>query len=344
MNIEHRQFWSRQIVYLIIFTSVVLLFFVVIGKPPFEMFWSMLKYSMGDMFSLSETLSKMSPILFCALAVIVPARLGLISVGGQGQLYVGALTGTWMVLQFPDAGHWLLPAILIAGALGGVLWGGLPGALKAWLGVHETISTLLLNYVGVLLVRHFVYGPWKDPSSDGWPATINFPPNAVLPKFEHTQIHLGLFIALVAAGVLHILLNKSRWGLSLKILRDNPTIAPLAGLQPARQVLLVMCLGGMLAGIGGIVEVSAIQGRLQPTISSGYGLAGFLVAWLSAQKPLRAVVIAFLFGALLAAADALQMFAQVPAASAVVLEAVIFLTALVTAQWSVIRSHLLWKK
>lgn len=344
MNKEYRLFWSRQIVSMFIFICVILLFFVVIGKPPLEMLGAMFKYSMGDMFSLSETLGKMSPILFCALAVIVPARLGLISVGGQGQLYVGALTGTWMVLQFPHAGLWLLPAILIAGAFGGVLWGGIPGALKAWLGVHETISTLLLNYVGVLLVRHFVYGPWKNPASEGWPATISFPPNAVLPKFDHTQIHLGLFIALSAAVVLHILLNKSRWGLSLNILRDNPAIAPLAGLRPARQIILVMCLGGMLAGIGGIVEVSAIQGRLQPTISSGYGLAGFLVAWLSAQKPLRAIVVAFLFGALLAAADALQMFAHVPAASAVVLEAVIFLTALVIAQWPVLRGKMLWKR
>lgn len=344
MKTLYRQLCSRQLASILIFTGVILLFFIVIGKPPFVMLWSMLKFSMGDMFSLSETLGKMTPILFCALAVILPARLGLISVGGEGQLYVGALTGTWMVLQFPDAGLWLLPAMLMAGAFGGVLWGGLPGVLKAWIGVHETISTLLLNYVGVLLVRHLVYGPWKAASSQGWPATMDFPPNAVLPKFEHTQIHLGLLIAVLTAVVLHILLDKSRWGLALKILRDNPAIAPLTGLRPSRQILLVMCLGGLFAGVGGICEVSAIQGRLQPTISNGYGLAGFLVAWLAAQKPLRAIVVAFLFGALLAAADALQMFAHVPAASAVVLQAIIFLTALVLAQWRNLGSWIKWKK
>lgn len=344
MKMQYRQKWVSPFISTFIFTGVILLFFVAIGKPPFEMLWSMLKYSMGDLFSLSETLGKMTPILFCALAVILPARLGLISVGGEGQLYVGALTGTWVVLQFPDAGPWLLPVMLMAGAFGGVIWGGLPGLLKAWIGVHETISTLLLNYVGVLLVRHLVYGSWKDPASQGWPSTIDFPANAVLPKFEHTQIHLGLLIAVLAAVALHILLDKSRWGLALKVLRDNPAVAPLTGLRPSRQILLVMSLGGLFAGVAGICEVSAIQGRLQPTISNGYGLAGFLVAWLAFQKPLRAIVVAFLFGALLAAADALQMFAHVPAASAIVLQAIIFLTALVIAQWRFVASRLKWKR
>ncbi len=316
----------------ILFIGVILLFFILIGKPPLQMFWSMLTYSMGDVFSLSETLAKTTPILFCALAVIVPARLGLISVGGEGQLYVGALTGTWAALQFPDAGLWILPVMLFAGAAGGAFWGGITGVLKAWAGVHETISTLLLNYVGILLVSHLVYGPWKDTANLGWPATRSFPVNAILPKFHATQIHLGLLIAMILAIVLHVLLNHSRWGLSLKILQRNPAVAALSGLNPIRQTILVMLVGGMLAGLGGISEVSAIQGRLQPTISSGYGLAGFLVAWLSAQQPMRALLIAFLFGALLAAADSLQMFAHVPAASAVVLQGLIFLTALIINQ------------
>ena len=297
------------------------------------MLWSMLKYSMGDLFSLAETLGKTTPILFCALAVIVPARLGLISVGGEGQFYFGALCGTWLVLNFYDAGTWLLPAMLFAAACGGAFWGLIPALMKTIAGVHETISTILMNYVGVLLVSHQVYGAWKDPNNLGWPATQNFPLHAVLPSIGYSRIHLGLVIGVLIAVLLHVLLNHSRWGLSLKILQNNPSIAPLSGLRPKRQIILVMMIGGALAAIGGISEVSAIQGRLQPTISSGYGLSGFLVAWLAAQQPLRAVLIAFLFGALLAAADSLQMFAHVPAASAVVLQGLIFLTALLANQW-----------
>jgi len=324
----------RQFIQVMLFSAVICLFFLVIDKPPLEMLWSMLKYSMGDLFSLAETLGKTTPILFCALAVIVPARLGLISVGGEGQFYFGALCGTALVLNFYDAGAWLLPAMIFAAACGGALWGLIPALMKTIAGVHETISTLLMNYVGVLLVSHQVYGAWKDPANLGWPASQNFPPNAVLPSITYSGIHLGLLIAILIALLLHVLLNHSRWGLSLKILQNNPSVAPLSGLRPKRQILLVMMIGGALAGIGGISEVSAIQGRLQPTISSGYGLSGFLVAWLAAQQPLRAVFIAFLFGTLLAAADSLQMFARVPAASAIVLQGLIFLTALIIFQWS----------
>jgi simple sugar transport system permease protein len=317
------------------FSVVAMLFFLAIGKAPLEMLQSMVLFAVGDSYSLSETLVKTAPILLCALAIIVPARLGLISVGADGQLYFGALLGTAVVLAAVDSGpdlflsSWLLlPAMLVGAAAGGALWGAIAGLLRARLAVNETITTLLLNYIAVLLVNHFVYGAWKDPANLGWPATIEFPTGAQVPHLFGTRAHAGLLFAVVAALLLQIILSYSRWGLSLRVLRGNPGLAGLAGLRYARQVIIVMALAGALAGIAGICEVSAIQGRLQPGISLGYGLSGFLVAWLAAQSPLLAIPVSFAIGGLLAAGDALQLFAKVPAASAVILQGLLFVTAL----------------
>ena len=158
------------------------LFFLAVGQPPLATFQAMVKGAFGDGYSLSETLVKTAPIMLCAIAATLPTRLGLISVGGEGQLYIGAMFGTGLVLVLPAAPMYaLLPAMLLASAAGGAAWAMIPALLKARLGVNETITTLLLNYVASLLVDFLVYGPWKDPGNLGWPATINFPEAAKLP-------------------------------------------------------------------------------------------------------------------------------------------------------------------
>ena len=305
------------------------IFLLAVGRPPLATLATMVIYAFGDSYSITESLLKATPILLCALAVILPARLGLISVGGEGQLYLGALTGTAVVVNFPGGPMFvLLPAVLLAGAVGGAIWSGLAGLLRVRFNVNETISTLLLNYIAVLLVSYAVYGAWKDPASLGWPATIPFPPAATVPNLFGSGVHFGLAVALVAALVLHVAVTYSRWGITLKVLASNRKVGAMVGLNFARQTLIVMALGGALAGFAGICETSAIQGRLQPGISVGYGLTGFLVAWLSGQNFLRAVPIAILIGGLIAAGDALQLYAKIPSASATVLQGLLFAAAL----------------
>jgi general nucleoside transport system permease protein len=306
-------------------------FLLAIGRPPFVTLVTMAGYAFGDGYSISESLVKATPILLCAFAVILPARLGLISVGGEGQLYLGALAGTAIVVAYPGGPVFaLLPAMLTLGAAGGAIWGGLAGVLRARFDVNETISTLLLNYVAVLLVNYAVYGAWKDPASLGWPATIQFPPAATVPSLLGTRVHLGFIVALIAAFVLHVAVTHTRWGLELRILAGNRKVGAMVGLRFARNTLIVMALGGALAGFAGICETSAIQGRLQSGLSVGYGLTGFLVAWLSGQHFLRAVPIAILVGGLIAAGDALQLYSKIPSASATVLQGLLFAAALAT--------------
>ncbi|MBN9021764.1 MAG: ABC transporter permease [Rhizobiales bacterium] len=307
-------------------------FLAIIGQPPVATLLDLVLYAFGDTYSLSESLVKAIPILFCALAVIVPARLGLISVGADGQLYLGALFGTAMVLWMPAApGAILMPAMLLAGAVGGAALSLVAGGLRARFGVNETITTLLLNYVGVLLVNFVVYGPWKDPANLGWPATIEFPPGATVPGLFGTRAHWGLALAIGLAVVLHVVFASGRLGLRLRVLRENERVGRMAGLSFARMVLLTMAVGGGVAGLAGIIETSAVQGRLQPGLSLGYGLTGFLVAWLSGHSFLLAVPLSILIGGLIAAGDTLQLFAKVPASSMTILLGLLFAAMLAAA-------------
>ena len=303
-------------------------FFVIIGKPPIATLADMAMFAVGDSYSLSETLVKTTPILLCALATLLPARLGLVSVGADGQLFMVAIFGTAVTLAWRDAPLAILvPAMLAAGIAGGAIWGLVPGFLRGRLDVNETITTLLLNYVAALLVNALVYGPWKDPGNLGWPATIAFPAGS-LGTFFGTRVHAGLVFAFVIALVLGVILARSRWGLELAILRGNAKVGRMIGLSFSRQAMVVMALGGAFGGLAGICETAAIQGRLQPGISVGYGLTGFLVAWLAGHNPVIAIPVSFLVGGLIAAGDSLQLFAKVPAASATILQGLLFATAL----------------
>lgn len=304
-------------------------FFVVLARPPLEMMTSLIVFAVGDSYSIGQTLAKTTPILLCALAAAVPGRLGLISVGAEGQLHAGAIAGTAMVLAMPDLpGPLLIPLMLLGAAVGGGLYGLIPGVLRARLDVNETITTMLLNYVSVLLVSALVFGVWRDPASQGWPATMAFPDNAVLPAVPGLRIHLGLAVGVVLAIALHFFLSRGRAAQRIRILAGNRKVGETFGLNFGFWVMALMGVGGAVAGIAGIAEVSAIQGRLQPTISLGYGLTGFLVAWLSRHQPLIILPVSLLVGGLVASSDALQLFAKVPAASAVIMQGLLFASAL----------------
>ncbi len=327
-----KTFVAWRIVPALAMTGIFLLtaagFFIVIGKPPLATLADMVMFAVGDTYSLSETLVKMTPILLCALATLLPARLGLVSVGAEGQLFMGAIFGTAVMLVWRDVPlAVLVPAMLAGGLAGGAVWGLVPGFLRGRLDINETITTLLLNYVAALLVNALVYGPWKDPGNLGWPATIAFPP-ASLGALFGTRVHAGLVFALTIAVLLGFILAKSRWGLELAVLRGNAKVGRMIGLSFPRQAIVTMALGGAFAGLAGICETAAIQGRLQPGISVGYGLTGFLVAWLSGHSPFIAIPVSFLVGGLIAAGDSLQLFAKVPAASATILQGLLFATAL----------------
>jgi general nucleoside transport system permease protein len=308
-----------------IFALVLLLF----GKNPIKAYADIFASTLGSWHGLSETLVKMIPLVLSAVAVAVPARIWLINVGGEGQLHVGALFATWGALT---CGHWpgwmLLPLMAALGFLGGGLWAGLAGALRARGWVSETISTLLLNYVAILFVSFFVFGPWKDPEGVNYPQTAEFPAAATLPTLGASRVHLGLLLAAAAVLLFAFVVARTRWGLEMRAIGGNVEAARRTGIPVGRYIVVLMLVGGGLAGLAGMGEVSGVQGRLRPSLSPGYGYTGFLISWMAGGRPLPIVGAAFLLAVITAGGDILQMTQALPASVANILMAVILFVVL----------------
>lgn len=305
-------------------------FFLAIGSSPALLFQALLEGTFGSSLAFSEMLVKAAPILLCALAAALPARVGLISVGGEGQLCAGAIAGTgFMLLVGERLGGATLGGMLLAAALGGAAYGGLSGVLRVWLNANETITGLLLNYLAPLAVSYLVYGPWKDPASLGWPATRTFPDAARLPTYFDTRVHFGLVLGVLLLVAAHFIATRTRTGLALDLLRLGPALAERAGIAFAPRVVLTLALGGACAGIAGIAEAAVIEGRLQDSIAAGAGYSGFLVAFLARGHLLAMLPLSLIVASLAAAGDNLQLSAGLPSAIVYVLQGLAFAAGLI---------------
>jgi simple sugar transport system permease protein len=266
----------------------------------------------------------MIPLTLTAAAVALPGRIWLINVGGEGQLHIGALFAAWGALNFGNLPAWLLiPWISLLGFLGGGLWALISGFLRARGWVSETISTLLLNYVAILLLSFFIFGPWKDPESANYPQSAPFADAAVLPSFFGTRVHLGLLYPLVALILFHLMISRTRWGLEMRAIGANAEAARRNGIPIGRYIMVLMFLGGGLAGLAGMCEVSAIHGQLRPSLSPGYGYIGFLISWMAMGNAAGMAAAAFLLAIITAGGDILQMNLHIPGSVVNILMAII---------------------
>jgi simple sugar transport system permease protein len=275
----------------------------------------------------------MTPLLLTAVAVALPARLGLINVGGEGQLIMGAWLATAGALGFPDLPAWLLlPLMTVLGFAGGAVWALVPGLLRAARLVNETISTLLLNYVAPLIVSYFIFGPWRSAESASYPESPAFTDAARLPSLPGTRIHLGLLFGLAGLAFYSVLMRRTRWGLEMRAIGGNAEASRRLGIPVARTMIVAMAVAGGLAGIAGMAEVSAIQGRLVAGLSPGYGFMGFLVAWLAGGSAIGILAMAFLFAVVSSIGDILQITQDVPFAVVNLLMAVVLFIVLAQRQ------------
>jgi simple sugar transport system permease protein len=292
------------------------------GENPLAVYGAMARGALGDRHGLAETLVKMIPLLLTGLGVAVAFRMQLWNIGAEGQLYLGAIaaTGAGLYLLPGAPAVALVPAMIVAGLAGGALWGLLPGALRAYFGASEIITSLMLNYVAILLSEYLVHGPWRDPLSFGFPGTPQLPDAAWLPRWGITRVHLGLLFGLVAAVVLWIVLRRTRWGYEIAVGGENPRTARYAGIEMRRMILAVMALSGALAGLAGMSEVAGIGHQLQRNLSPGYGYTAIIVAWLGGLNPLGIVLVSFLLAAVLVGGDQLQITSGLPAAIAPMLQ------------------------
>ena len=289
------------------------LLLIIAGKNPWQAYVDTVVYVFGNTYGFSELLVRMTPLLLTALAVALPARIGLINVGGEGQLYMGAWLATAGELALQDHSAFvLLPALTVLGFVGGGMWALLPGILRALRLVNEAISTLLLNYVAPLIVSYFIFGPWRSPESSSYPQSPAFVDAARLPTLFHSRVHIGLILALACLGLYSRAMSRTRFGLEMRAIGGNPAAARRLGLPVSRYLLTVMFIAGGVAGLAGMAEVAAIQGRLVSELSPGYGFVGFLVSWLAGTSAGGIVAMSFLFAVLSSVGDMLQITQGLP--------------------------------
>ncbi|MFN8442375.1 MAG: ABC transporter permease [Caldilineaceae bacterium] len=310
---------------LVLFAILLLLF----GKDPLRAYGDIFRSTLGSSYGLSEVVVKLIPLLFCALAVLLPARIGLVNVGGEGQLYMGAWLATWSALTFADVPRGVgVPLVLLFGFVGGGLWALIPAWLRARNWVSEVISTLLLNYVAIQFVNYFIFGPWRDPESANFPQTVKFSEALLLPMMPTNRVHLGLLVALVALVVIDFVLRSTKWGYSMRAIGGNAEAAQRYGLPIQRYILITMFIAGGLAGLAGVGETMAIQGRLRPGFSPGFGYMGFLISWLAGHNPYGALAMAVLLSIIALGGDTLQITQSMPFSTVNILMALILFVVL----------------
>lgn len=310
------------------------IFLLAVGRDPVAIYTGIWQGAFGDQFSLSETLVAATPIMLCALGVAVASWVGLMNVGVEGQLYLGAIGATIVALNFPDAAPWQVLLLMFVVSAGfGAFWSAIPAVLRVWLGVNEVIVSLLLNYVAILLVEFLIHGPWQDPSSTSWPQTAAFPASAELPHLPGARVHLGIVFGVVLSLFFAVLMPLTRTGFIARVIGESKDAAEYSHYPVGRYQILAMILSGAIAALAGFGQVSAIEGRLRSGISPGYGYTGFLVCWLARHNPIGIIVVSILVGGLLSGADSLQLTAKLPFATVNILQGMIFFCLLASEQF-----------
>ena len=296
-------------------------------------FGSPARWLQGELYPLSDTTVKATPLILAGLGLALAFRMRLWNIGAEGQLLIGAWAASGVALHLldPSTPPWIMiPAMMLAGFLGGAIYAAFPAALKAWLGVNEIITTLMMNYVAAYWNNYFIYGPW---SLRGFGVTPKFPRNAWLPRlldyreavpiFSGLTVHMGILFGLVAAFILWYLLKYSKWGYEIRVIGDNPNAARYAGMNIKRNILLVMMVSGGLAGLAGMSEVAGVVHIFQRHISPGYGFTAIIVAWLAKLNPWGVILVSYLFGGLLVGGDEIQPLGIVQMLNGVILFVVI---------------------
>lgn len=328
--------------------GAVILFFQ--DANPLEAYSAMFSGAFTNKNGMADTLVKAIPLLLVALGVAIAFRGGVINIGAEGQLIMGALLTTWLGLQLGDTlPGWLVIIIgMLGGATMGGLWAAVPGLLKAYLGVNEILSTIMMNQIAIQIAFFLLRGPMIDPAEleagTNIPQSARLPRSADLPRFtdmakalgftktaeelgltgftaelyglfvEPTRLHFGLIIAVVLAVLVYVLLWRTTIGFRIRAVGENKAASRYAGINVKRYIVLSITLGGVFAGLAGAVEILGLHHRMfEPTaVSAGYGFSGIVVALFGFLNPLGIIPSAILFGGLLVGGDKMQRAMQIP--------------------------------
>jgi general nucleoside transport system permease protein len=327
--------WITQIIVLLTALACALLVgavFILLAKSdPFKAYGVLFSGPFSSRFGISETLVRAVPLLLVGLGIVVSFRSGILNIGAEGQILIGAITASAAAASFS---HWpavlLMPVVFLAGCAGGALWGGIAGWLKARLSVNEILSTVMLNQIAAQVYLFLIRGPLIDPQElsygTGTPQTAVMPEAIWLGRLiPGTRLHTGLILAVLMAALVYLLLWRTTIGYRMRAVGAGPEAARYGGIRVEFYLVLAMALAGALSGMAGTVEVLGVHHRALEDISAGYGFSGIVAALFGRLHPLGTVPAAVLFGALILGADMMQRAVHIPAAMVMAVQGLVIL-------------------
>ncbi|MGE0237191.1 MAG: ABC transporter permease [Parvibaculaceae bacterium] len=301
------------------------IFMLLTGRNPFDVLYTIYKGGFGNWFAWQNTLLRAAPLLLTALCTAIPARLGLMIIGGEGALILGALATVVAAVSLAGAPPMLaIPLMALAAACVGGAWVALAGWLREARGVNETISSLLLNYIAIALMNHLISGVMRDPAVVHRPSSWSVGDAFMVGQIPGITVHWGLAAGVILCLCLYVLMTRTSFGFAAQMIGGNVRAARLAGLSVTKYVLIACCIGGAGAGLAGMFEVAAGEGRVSSSIVVGYGYTGILVAFIARQNPLAIIPVAILLGGIRASGGLLQRWHDLPDASVLVLQGLMF--------------------
>ncbi len=288
-----RQQQSQAMLYLspiiaVILTLIVgMAIFALLDKNPIQALYTFFIMPVNSFNGVTELIVKATPLVLIGIGLALGFRANVWNIGAEGQLTIGALFGGGLAIYFHDSESvFLLPAMVLAGAIGGLLWAMIPAWLKTHFNANEILTSLMLTYVAVLLLSYLVHGPWRDPDGYNFPESRIFPDAGTMPiLIEQSRVHMGTILALLAVLGGWIILAKTVIGFQLKVIGVAPQAAKFAGFEENKLIWFTLLLSGALAGVAGVGEVAGPIGQLVPSISPGYGFTAIIVAFLGRLHP-----------------------------------------------------------
>jgi general nucleoside transport system permease protein len=304
-------------------------FVALAGHNPLEVYAEMYRGAFGTWFSFQNSLLRAAPLMLTGLCTALPARLGLMIIGGEGALVVGGVAAAASAAALRGAPPLLvIVGMMLGSMIAGGIWIGAAGALRALRGVNETIGSLLLSYIGIALFNHVVEGPFRDPASLNKPSTPPIGEANMLGNLPGLDVHVGLAFGVAACLICYVLMEHTVFGFSARIVGGNPRAARLSGLGVPSLVIITCSIAGAAAGLAGMVEVAAIHGSANASLMAGYGYAGILVAFLARHNALAILPVALLLGGINASGGLLQRTFGLPDATVNVLQGIAFVVLL----------------
>lgn len=300
------------------------------GADPIAVYADIWTSTLMQQSQVQQIILRASPLVLAGLAVVVPARAGMVNVGGEGQLVIGAVAaaGVAQALDRVAPATLVLLLMLLAGAAAGAAWAGIAAVMRITVKVNEAVTTLLLNYVALFTMLYLILGPWRDPAALGQSTSVELADAAKLPVLSGTRVHVGVVLSIVAVAVVWFAVSRTRWGFRLGVVGGNAEAARRAGMPVVTLLLSALLIGGALAGLAGFVHFAGAEYKLRPTFGLTLGYIAFLASWLARHKPLPLLAAAVALAAIAVAGNSLQLGSNLPAASVNILMGLVLVAVL----------------